>query len=394
LLNNLRSRLVDQLGIEPPILYTCSAQVSLDLLTGEEPVREDLKVWGERFTTLEKIINDRLHQERALSINESIQRLLTQLFEQLEYHLKSQWEHYQITQSAIQNETILDLDAFSSSERSICHQIIEDAALPARLQVDKHTRKHQENIISKLNKAVFGAENEDSLKAVIATEAQSILDKEQQHLRQNLQNSTIKISQAVKNANQCFDERFSSAYRKLQVLTGRAEIRSKLGTNSLQINTSNIFSDTQALKQKIEHLDLGGMILGSAGLGIGATIGTAILPIIGTVVGGFLGMALGGFLITSLEERKKKIWENLESSLDNYFEQVRLQSQEAIETYKQNSIAALDNRIDSYINSYKEAVLVLLEEQKIELKRLSDLQKSIQKDISEIAKRQQEIKNK
>ena len=136
------------------------------------------------------------------------------------------------------------------------------------------------------------------------------------------------------------------------------------------------------------------MILGSAGLGIGATIGTAIFPIIGTVVGGFLGMALGGFLITSLEERKKKIWDNLESSLDNYFEQVRVESQETIEKYMRNSINALDNRIDSYINLYKEAVSTLLEEQKTELKRLSDLQESIQKDLSEIAKRQKEMKSK
>ena len=56
LLNNLQSRLVEQLGIEPPLLYACSAQISLDLLTGEEPVRDDLKVWGERFSNLEKAV--------------------------------------------------------------------------------------------------------------------------------------------------------------------------------------------------------------------------------------------------------------------------------------------------------------------------------------------------
>jgi cupin superfamily acireductone dioxygenase involved in methionine salvage len=95
----------------------------------------------------------------------------------------------------------------------------------------------------------------------------------------------------------------------------------------------------------------------------------------------------------SLDQRKQQIWERLESNLDNYFAQVRTQAQEAIETYKQHSITALDNRIDSYINSYKEAVSNLLDEQKTELKRLSDLQEFIQKDLLEVNKRQVMLKS-
>ena len=62
-----------------------------------------------------------------------------------------------------------------------------------------------------------------------------------------------------------------------------------------------------------------------------------------------------------------------------------MQTQEAIETYKQNSIIALDKRIDDYINSYKEAVENLLSEQKSELNRLYELQQSMQLDLLEIA---------
>ena len=388
LLNNLRSRLVDQLGIEPPILYTCSAQVSLDLLTGEEPVREDLKVWGERFTTLEKIINDRLHQERALSITESILRLLTQLFEEIECHLKAQWDDYQTTQILIQNETIPDLTAFASKYHVICHQMLEDVALPVRLQVDKYTQKHRESIISKLNKAVFGAENEASLKAVIETETQSILDKEQQRLRQDLQGSTGKISQAIESASQHFDKEFSAAYSKLEVLSGGIKIKSGLRKNDLQINVSNIFSAAQSLNQELDNKDGNTALKGMAG---GIAIGSAILPGIGTVVGGMVGAMLSGFFMPSLDQRKQKLWENLESSLDKYFDQVKVQAQEAIESYKQNAMFALDEHIDNYMNSYKEAVEILLSEQKSELNRLDELQQSMQLDLLEIAERKKSL---
>ena len=388
LLNNLQSRLVEQLGIEPPLLYTCSAQVSLDLLTCEEPVRDDLKVWGERFVNLENIIIDRLHRERSLSITESILRLLTQLFEQLECHLKAQWDDYETTQTLIQSETIPDLNAFASKYHVVCHQMLEDVELPVRLQVDKYTQKHRERIISKLNKAVFGAENEASLKAVIETETQSILDEEQQHLRQDLQGSTGKISQAIESASQHFDKEFSAAYRKLEVLSGGVKLKSGLRKNDLQVNISNVFSAAQSLNQELDSKDGGTALKGMAS---GIAIGSAILPGIGTIVGGAAGFMLSVFFMPSLDKRKQQLWENLESSLDKYFDQVRVQVQEAIESYKQNSMIALDKRIDDYINSYKEAVEILLLEQTSELNRLDELQQSIQIDLSKIAERKKSL---
>ena len=391
LLNNLRSRLVEQLGIEPPLLYACSPQVSLDLLTGEEPVRDDLKVWGERFVKLENIIIARLHRERLLSITESILRLLTQLFEQLECHLKAQWDDYQTTQTLIQSETIPDLNAFASKYHVVCHQMLEDVALPVRLQVDKYTQKHRERIISKLNKAVFGADNETSLKAVIETETQSIVDKEQQRLRQDLQGSTGKISQAIESASQHFDKEFSAAYRKLEVLSGGVKIKSGLRKNDLQINISNVFSAAQSLNQELDSKDGGTALKGMAS---GIAIGSIILPGIGTIVGGAAGFMLSILFMPSLDKRKQQLWENLESSLDKYFDQVRVQAQEAIESYKQNSMIALDKRIDDYISSYKEAVEILLSEQKTELERLSTLKESIQTDLSGIAERQNLLSSK
>jgi len=391
LLNNLRSRLVTQLGIEPPLLYACSAQVSLDLLTGEEPVGDDLKVWGERFTSLEKIIVERLHRERSISITESVIRLLDILFEQLECHLKTQWDHYQAIQTAIQNETIPDLVAFASEQYVVCHQMLEDAALPARLQVDTHTNKHRERIISALNKAVFNAENEASLKTVIETEIKSIIDKEQKRLRQDLQGITGKISQTVESASYYFDENFSAAYRKLEVLSGDVKVKSGLRKNDLQINISNIFSAAQSLNQELDNKDGNTALKGMAG---GVAIGSAILPGIGTVVGGVVGAILSGFFMPSLDQRKQKLWENLESSLNKYFDQVRVQAQEAIESYKQNSMITLDKRIDDYTNSYKEAVEILLSEQKTELARLSKLKESIQIDLLEIAERQSLLRSK
>ena len=107
LLNNLRTRLVNQLDIKPPLLYACSAQVFLDLLTGEEAVLENVRMWGDRFTQLENVILQRLQRERSVSIAESIIRLLNSLFEQLDSHLGTQWKNYQSRQSQLQSEFLI-----------------------------------------------------------------------------------------------------------------------------------------------------------------------------------------------------------------------------------------------------------------------------------------------
>ncbi len=92
LLNTLRRRFVDQLGIKPAMLCACSAQVFLDDFSDKETVPENLQVWKERFTQLEQIIINHLRRERLVSIAENLLRLLTLLFEQLESHLRLQRE--------------------------------------------------------------------------------------------------------------------------------------------------------------------------------------------------------------------------------------------------------------------------------------------------------------
>lgn len=68
----------------------------MDEVTGEEPVTPHLMVWKERFEQLENLVISRLSRERSLAISENVLRLLTRLFEQLDEHLRSQWEQYKI----------------------------------------------------------------------------------------------------------------------------------------------------------------------------------------------------------------------------------------------------------------------------------------------------------
>jgi gas vesicle protein len=128
----------------------------------------------------------------------------------------------------------------------------------------------------------------------------------------------------------------------------------------------------------------GNLALGGAGLG--AVIGTILLPGIGTVIGGFLGGVLTS-LFGSLDKRKEQIWDKLRPNLYSYFGTVEKQAEQVLDTYARDVRSAVDRRIDSYIAQYKTIVERMQSEQQAELQRLNRLQHEVQGDLSEIKRR-------
>lgn len=387
-LNNLRSRLVEQLGIKPPILYSCSAQVVMDDITGEEPVPPDLLVWKQRFKQLEELVINRLCRERLLAISENVLRLLTQLFEQLEENLRSQWENYQHCQEMIKREIIPDLALFTAEQQLLCRRMLEDTISVTRTKSSQCVEKYRDKTISKIHNAIFNAESLQALENVVKNEAESILKTAQNELQQELQKKIKSISQAAIAASRDFDSKFVEVYSRLQTLGGGFEIHNTM-RNGVQINTSNVFTSMQSLQEQMDTKD-GFFAVG--GIATGIAIGTAILPVLGTVIGGLVGLIVsGGIMGTSLEKRKQQLWDKLRPSLDSHFNSVKGQAQSAVQTYADSVSGALKQRIDKYMAQYKATVDSILQEQKTQLHRLTNLQTTMQADLQEIDRRRKSL---
>ncbi|MCC5632842.1 hypothetical protein LC613_35430 [Nostoc sphaeroides CHAB 2801] len=123
----------------------------------------------------------------------------------------------------------------------------------------------------------------------------------------------------------------------------------------------------------------------------GAVIGSAILPIVGTVVGGFIGLVASAGIFASLDKRKQQLWEQLRPGLDAHFEAVRVQARQEVDKYAQSITSALSQRIDKYMAQYKATIDEILNEQKLELRRLTNLQTNMETDLQEIERRRQSL---
>lgn len=387
LLQDLRSRLVDKLGISPPILHSCSAQVMLDMLHGEENIPEHLQIWSERFTALEKIIIDRLNRERVLSIAENIVRLLSQLFGQLDNHLRSQWDQHETRQVEIKKETIPNLSEFTTEQYNICERQLRNFISTYISMTVSCVDAHKESVSNKIRTELFGVTNEDALAGFLKSQSENFLKEDQDNFQRDLKLLTQKLSADAIAVGKIFDQKFAEVYRRLQSIGGKLEANTN-ASYSFQVNTSNVVVSAQSLTQKLDSSDGTKMGLGAAG---GAMVGTILFPGVGTLVGLAVGSWASRFFMPSLDERKQRLWEQLKPGLDSYFDTVKAQTKEAAIVYTQSLETSLKQRIDAYIQKYKAVIEDLLDVQKTELQRLTQLQKSTQTYLAEIERRQQNL---
>lgn len=387
LLHDLRLRLVEKLAISPPTLYPCAAQIVLDLLSDQEPISEDLKVWSEQFTALEKNIIDRLNRERILSITESLVRLLAQLFEQLNSCLRSQWQHYEARQSQINQEMIPNLSEFTSEQYAICDTRLRSNISSYLSNVALAVEIKRKEMIERIRTKLFGSISEDELAKFLNSQSEDFLQANQVSLKNDLESLTQNLAENAIAVGKIFDQKFAEVYRRLQSIGGKLEASGN-AIDSLQVNSSNVAISAQSLTRQLDSSD-------GAKMGVGATagilIGTFLLPGLGSLVGLAIGTFASRWFMPSLEERKKQTWDKLEPGLNSYYDAIEKQSQEAAIAYSQRLEASLKQRIDAYIQKYKVVIEDLLGAQRAELLRLTELQESTEYHLAEINRRQQKL---
>lgn len=386
-LNDVEYRLNRDLGVVSPTVYGCAAQAVIDQLTGEEEGTADATIWQERFLELEKIILHRLRQERALNIAENTLRLLTRLFDQLNSHLRDQRQTYQKRQTEIQQQIIPDLRSFTAAQHTSCRQQLSKATATTLAEMLDCIHAHRDKTVLIIYNTVMAADSKDALKKIVEHEAQRLLREDQKLLSSDLQKKSLQILQAATSASQYFDQKFSEVYSRLQVLNGRVEVRHN-SKGQVQLQASQALSSAQLVNQNIDSL-AGNITF--AGYGLGAAIGTIILPGIGTIIGAGLGALLGLFFVTSLDEHKQKLWQELQPNLVACYDTAEQQARQSLHTFEQQATQAIDQRIDAYIKQYQAVVEKMQADQRAELQRLTQLEATTQADLAEIERRRQSI---
>jgi predicted GTPase len=388
LIDNLKVRLKEMLGLENPLILPAAPQIILDEITGEEEIPSKLLIWKDKFLELKNTIIAKLKQERILIISENLLHLLTEILEQLEQNLNQEWQTYKQRQLALENETIQDLTSFTLKQQQKCRQKIEQAIEKTKNQTGYCITEHQEKAKQKIRQKIMAVSNWEQLNNVTQNGAETALTSGQKALQSELQRKLIIIDLSAKEAQEFFDQEFAQAYQKLQTLGSNFNFFNNLSNQSLSMNISNVFSDMKSLQAQEEGKAVNRVINGAV-IGI---ISGILFPGIGLLLGGVAGAFLSRLFGPSLEERKNELWNKLEPSLNSYFQQLKKQVNEDIRNYGRTLIKALESHVNLYMGKYKDVVDLMLNEQQLELNRLNNLQETTQNYLKEIEIRKNKIK--
>jgi GTPase SAR1 family protein len=385
-LESLQKRLTNKLGITAPILYPCSAQVSLDFTNGVEVESKEL-AWKQKFTELETIIVERLNRGRTICIAESLLRLLNQLFQRLDSQLQIQCQEYEAKKAKIQASTIPNLSQFTDEQYSFCENKLKELIKQYLEQMENCVLSHREQVKNKVHDQLFSILAEDGLNRLLQFEVENILTENQQNLRIDLDKIGADLTHEATIIGKVFDQRFSEVYRNLESLGGAIEIAT-VDNYDLRSQTSKVAISAQTITRKIDSDDGRKMGMGAVA---GFVIGTVILPGVGTAIGIAAGSWASRFFTPPLSERKQKLWEELQANIKVYFDALQAEIYKSSVKHSNELEKSLKVKIDRYIEKYELIVENIFQAQAKESQGIEQMQGLIARDSLEIHNRKNRL---
>lgn len=392
LLANIQTRLTKVLGLnQPVVLYESAPQIVLDTLQ-RQSVAAGTEHWYGVFEQLEQVIWNRLRQERALSMTESLLRLMTMLFEELGSRLRERQSAYEVYQQAIQRETIRDISAFTMQEQRAYQTLINQAARNAQYDLKSYIARQSGNTEEEVCDAIFGVDSASNLKSAVEQAVQEEMAQASEAFQRELEEQIEELKLATVRASQAFDARFAQEYRKLQALAGTVSFAHMQQFDSdISLNTSGISYSASKINDDLDNT-VGK--LGWGGAAVGAAIGTALMPGIGTFIGLLAGPLLVGLFGPSLQERKTQVWDAVSPALQTAFQNMEAQGLTILNQYAGEVQRVFQQHLNTYMRRYKETVDAMIQHQQTELKTIQNMQRAIQSDQQEIERRRISLQKK
>jgi GTPase Era involved in 16S rRNA processing len=390
LLTNIQTRLASGIN-QSVVLHEAAPQIVLDTLQ-KQPVAAGAEHWYDDFGKLEQALWDRLRQERALNITESLLRLMTMLFEELGARLRERQSTYEARQQAIQRETIQDISAFVTQQQRTYQTLLSSAASSARYNLKASIASQSSDTEEEIRDAIFSVDSASNLKSAMEEAVKEEMGQASRAFQRNLEKQIEMLKLTTVRASQAFDARFAQEYQKLRALAGSVSfVQMEQFNQDMAFNTSSISYSAGKINDELD----GSMgKLGWGGAAIGAAIGTAILPGIGTLAGMFVGPILVGLFGPSLHERKTQVWNAVSQALQEAFQNMETQGLTILSEYEGEVERAFQRRISTYMQQYKKIVDSMIQNQQSDLKAIQNVQRTIQSDQQEIERRRISLQGK
>jgi hypothetical protein len=334
----------------------------------------------------------KLRRYRAMQrITEKLLHLMGQLIKDLQASLLEQQENYISREQALQREIIPNFSVFAEREHKVCQKsitgVIDDAAKALKKLLNESRDGVWSNIISSLNQAESGKDFEYFSRWTVST----ILHEENDKLRKQLDQITIRMQQEINNATESSQKQFNDAYQKLLSVEYKGlSLMMVMDDPGEYLIFGDTLSELAAISANLHQSDDWKTI---GNINLEAMTETFIAPGIGTLAGTTLGNFLGSFSL-SVEKKREILREKLEPEIDQLYKQLQKQLDDALHNYEGAVYHSLDQQMRAYIRRYKGRVEALNVLHKHELHHLQQAMQSYLQQIKRYEETLQELRQK
>lgn len=377
-------------GEDFPPIFPASAQAVVDSFSGVAPVvpnATDRQTWQARFAQLQTDLLTHLTRQRALTIAESILRLLEDLLTVITTYLTTLWNQYNAERDALDVARIRNLHEFANEQIAECDQrlntVIHEALTHSELAVDSC----REWVIKKVRRGITDATTLEALQEHAQQDIAKIVEKQQRRLQRTFKQHLQEIEHSAQAVSEVFDQRFQEAYARLRLL--KRELNGKAGRQTLgQVSASDLTASARA-SEAFSGPSVGKMVTGGL---IGAYLGSVLFPGVGTVIGAWVGSQVAKWFGPSLEDRKETLWNDVRPRLNTSFLDVKEGVRDQVMEYGHGLRRAVEARIQEHVTQYSNVVDTMIQEYDKEYRRLQKVQRTLEAALHELQQRQHTVR--
>ena len=385
IVESVRSKIEDRLGLAEPTIFTVSAR---DALNGDRRGQEQFSEFVQGVTRFavrnrERILVRRLAQVERLVMEELIQKA------------KEMQDEYESQLKELKGYVIEDLEEFATREARIIDKKFMGSVELGEISdslLDTLTEKLDQEI-AKIQAAVNQIDSESAL----ATFCDNHLEALYQYMYGEIGWSVVTEIQRIDNwLNEVagellseFERSFEEKYPLKRIGGGIAAVE-----HNISLAWHELASTADAELQIVWGAESLSNTAKGWGTGAGALIGTFIAPGIGTVIGGIAGRILGSLFGPSLEETKRQVANNIARNVRDGFEKVVASELDTIiEEHVDKVRQGIRLALDQYLLTYKDTVQSLIEDHERKKKKVEEYIFETGTLVTELTYRLEELEN-
>jgi Dynamin family len=353
----VRRRLQNQLGLAEVSVTGCAPAAALRAMLGDPDAGDEDDRWHEHFNALRDGLVTRLRHERAETVAGIVSELLEHAMEMSEQSLARHAKTLRQRAAELHGSVPEDLVGFCTSELHALQRPMDQLAAEARRGLQSAGEVALEKTLKQLEASLNKADTTKALGEALSGAAATV-EQAMARVRAAVAQAEQQLVRACKRMVNELDERFESRFTTLDRLARRPF--KPVAQETTEAALTKITAGALAIEHQLEkQLDQGMW----GGAGVGAVVGTIILPGLGTLIGAGVGSMLVGLGIESgIARRRARCWTALEADVRAAF---AAQLTTELERLDRKSAAArrhLEARVEGYHKRYAETMRDLITE--------------------------------